>query len=328
MGTVECTATSAIRVVATNVDSEQYDREHADVHLAAVDHNQGPLAECSLWWSEVPALQNHRLGTIGHYQAECDSAAQMLLATACDRLRRAGCTCAIGPMDGNPWRRYRFVTDAGTEPAFFLEPQNPPQWPQQFMTAGFTPLASYISSLNPDLSRQDVRSSKARDRLRSLGVVLRSLRDREELEGYLPRIYQVCCVAFRKNYLYTDLSEEDFLRQHKKLLHALRPKLLIVAEQQSETVGFLFAVPDLLRETHGLPLDTFIIKTVAILPRRELSGLGAVLVGEAQQLGAQMGFRRCIHALMQAGNMLARNISDAYARPMRTYTLYAKDLRT
>ena len=92
-------------------------------------------------------------------------------------------------------------------------------------------------------------------------------------------------------------------------------------------VGFLFAVPDLLRERRGMPLDTFIIKTVAILPRRELSGLGAVLVGEAQELGKQMGFRRCIHALMQKGNMLARNISRAYAKPIRTYTLFAQDLR-
>jgi hypothetical protein len=327
MRTVECRLASEIRIVSTAFESEQFDQEHADVHLMALDDNQGPRAQCSLWWSQVPKLQHQRLGTIGHYKAECDSAAQLLLSAACDRLRRAGCTWAIGPMDGNPWRRYRFVSDAGTEPAFFLEPQNPLRWPEQFITAGFAPLAHYISALNPDLSRQDLRLSKAGSRLRFSGVVLRSLRA-GEVESYLPRIYQVCCVAFRNNYLYAELCQEDFLRQYKKLLHIIRPELLIVAEQQSETVGFLFAVPDLLRETHGLPLDTFIIKTVAILPRRELGGLGAVLVGEAQQLGVQMGFRRCIHALMQAGNMLARNISNAYAKPMRTYTLYTKVLRT
>jgi GNAT superfamily N-acetyltransferase len=327
MQTVECTAASEIRVVSPKFDLEQFDLEHVDVHLAAVDPNQGPLAECSLWWSQAPTLPNHRLGTIGHYRAECDSAAQTLLAVACDRLRRAGCTCAIGPMDGSPWRRYRFVTDVGTEPAFFLEPQNPPQWPQQFTAAGLSPLASYISSLNPDLSRHDVRLGKAGDRLRSVGVTLRSLRD-GELEGYLPRIYRVCCAAFKNNYLYADLDEADFLCQYKKLLDVLRPELVIVAEQRSETVGFLFAVPDFLRAAAGLPLDTFIIKTVAVLPHRELGGLGAVLVGEAQQLGTQMGFRRCIHALMQMGNMLARNISSAYAEPIRTYTLFARDLRT
>ena len=326
MQTVEYRVASEISVISTAFDPEQFEQEHADVHLVAVDDHEGPKAQCSLWWSQAPVLPHQRLGVIGHYRAASDSAAQMLLAAACERLRRAGCTCAIGPMDGNPWRRYRFVTDAGTEPAFFLEPQNPPEWPQQFMSAGFSPLANYFSSLNPDLSEQDGRLIRTEARLRSLGVVLRSLRA-GEVEDYLRSIYQVCCVAFKNNYLYTELLQDDFLRQYQKILPVMRPELMIVAEQQTEMVGFLFAVPDLLRQNHGAPLDTFIIKTVAILPRRELGGLGTLLVGHAQQIGGQMGFQRCIHALMHAGNKLARNISAAYARPMRRYTLYAKDVQ-
>jgi hypothetical protein len=326
MRTIECGAAREIGVVSAAFDAEQFDQEHADVHLVAVDDNEGPEAQCSLWWSQVPTLPYQRLGTIGHYKSECTAAAQVLLTAACSRLRRAGCTLAVGPMDGNPWRQYRFVSDRGTEPAFFFEPQNPREWPEQFLNAGFAPQARYISALNTDLSQQDHRLSKARQRLHSAGVALRTLRP-GEMESYLPRIYQVCCVAFRNNYLYSELSEDDFLRQYKKLLHVLRPELLMVAEQRSETVGFLFGIPDLLRESRGLARDTLIIKTVAILPRRELAGLGAVLAGEIQQLGFEMGFRRCIHALMQTGNMLVRNTSVLYAKPMRTYTLYAKDLR-
>ena len=325
MQTVECAVASEIHLLSPTFDCEQFDHEHADVHLAVVDSNLGPLAECSLWWSHTPPLPNHTVGTIGHYHADCDSAAETLLALACDRLRRAGCSYAIGPMDGNSWRRYRFVTDAGSEPPFFLEPENPPQWPLQFAAAGLCPLATYISSLNLDLGQKDIRLTKARERLRSLGVSLRSL-CQGELESYLPRLYRVCCEAFRNNYLYAELAESDFVHQYKKVLPVLRPELLIVAEQRLETVGFVFGVPDLLRESRGMPLDTFIIKTVAILPRRELSGLGSVLVGEVQQLGADMGFRRCIHALMQTGNMLARNISRVYAERIRTYSLFAKDL--
>jgi hypothetical protein len=325
MQTVECRVASEISVVSTAFDPAQFEQEHADVHLMAVDDHEGPKAECSLWWSQTPVILNQRPGVIGHYRAASDSGAQMLLAAACERLRRAGCSCAIGPMDGNPWRRYRFVTDAGTEPAFFLEPQNPREWPQQFVSAGFSPLANYFSSINPDLSERDSRLGRAEARLRSLGVGLRSLRA-GEVEDYLPRIYQVCCVAFKNNYLYTELLQEDFLRQYQKILPVMRPELMIIAEQQTEMVGFLFAVPDLLRQSHRARLDTFIIKTVAILPRRELGGLGALLAGQAQQIGGQMGFQRCIHALMHAGNKLVRNISALYAEPMRRYTLYAKDL--
>lgn len=326
MRMVECSTASAIRAVSAAFDSEQFEREHADVHLVAVDDHEGPKAQCSLWWSQVPTLCHQRLGTVGHYQSESDGAAQILLTAACSRLRSSGCRLAVGPMDGNPWRRYRFISDPGTEPAFFLEPRNPPAWPQQFVNFGFAPLASYVSNLNADLTRQDQRLREAAERLRSVGVVLRTLRP-GELEGYLPRIYRVCCVAFKNSFLYAELSENDFLCLYKKLLPLLRSELFMVAEQGSETIGFLFAIADLLCMARGVPVDTFVIKTIAILPRRELAGLGAVMAGEIQQLGYEMGFRRCIHALMQAGNMVVRNISRLYAVPMRTYTLYAKDLR-
>lgn len=326
MRTVECSTASAIRAVSAGFDSEQFEREHADLHLVTVDEHEGPTAQCSLWWSQVPTLSHQRLGTIGHYQSESDGAAQILLAAACSRLRSSGCVLAVGPMDGNPWRRYRFISDPGTEPAFFLEPRNPPAWPHQFVNFGFAPLASYVSNLNADLTRQDQRLREAAKRLRSARVVLRTLRP-GELEGYLPRIYRVCCSAFKNSFLYAELSEGDFLCQYKKMLPLLRSELFMVAEQGSETIGFLFAIADLLCMARAVPVDTFIIKTIAILPRRELAGLGAVMVGEIQQLGYEMGFRRCIHALMQAGNMAARNLSRLYAEPMRTYTLYAKDLQ-
>ena len=95
--------------------------------------------------------------------------------------------------------RNRFVTEPGTEPAFFLEPQNPPEWPQQFMLAGFSPLASYFSALNADLSQRDPRLSETEMRLRSLGAILRTPRP-SELPDVLRRMYRVACVAFQNSF--------------------------------------------------------------------------------------------------------------------------------
>ena len=36
---------------------------------------------------------------------------------------------AVGPLDGSTWRRYRLVTERGVEPPFFMEPDNPDDWP-------------------------------------------------------------------------------------------------------------------------------------------------------------------------------------------------------
>ena len=68
------------------------------------------------------------------------------------RLAAERCTIAIGPVDGNTWQRYRLITEPGTEPPFFLEPDNPDAWPGQFTAAGFTPLAQVLfrSQHRPD----------------------------------------------------------------------------------------------------------------------------------------------------------------------------------
>ena len=90
---------------------------------------------CSLWWKKVPPFAAHKVGVIGHYASTDDAPAWALLDAALDSLRRHDCTVAIGPMDGNTWRHYRFATELGAEPPFFLEPANPPAWPLQFERA-------------------------------------------------------------------------------------------------------------------------------------------------------------------------------------------------
>src|SRR2546423_463105 len=112
------------------------------------DDSGRPVARCSLWWEGTPAYQAHRLGYIGHYAVTDPRAAPQILALACDRLAARGCTLAVGPMDGNTWQRYRFLTERGSEPPFFLEPDNPDEWPRQWAEHGFTPLAEYYSALN------------------------------------------------------------------------------------------------------------------------------------------------------------------------------------
>jgi hypothetical protein len=49
-------------------------------------------------------------------------------------------------------------------------------------------------------------------------------------------------------------------------------------------------------------------------------------VGRVQQIGCELGFQRCIGALMHERNTLVCNISAAYGKPIRRYTLFAKDL--
>ena len=81
----------------------------------------------------------------------------------------------MAPIDGNTWNRYRLLTERGTEPVFFLEPDNPDDWPAHFRDNGFTPLANYYSALNEDLQRSDPRTGELMRRLAEQGIRLRSL---------------------------------------------------------------------------------------------------------------------------------------------------------
>ena len=333
MKIVECTMpadragmTAAYELPA--FDAAQLQSQAVDVHLCAVGTGAELRAHCSLWWRHTPDFEGRRAGAIGHFASADEEASAALIKYATTRLRDEGCILAVGPMDGNTWRRYRFVTDNGSgeqvELPFFLEPANPPEWPQQFVRAGFTPLAEYYSALNDDLSRADRRLHAIAERLEKAGVHVRSAAGSEMLDQ-LKRIYAVSRVSFTHNFLYTELPEADFLAQYTPMLPRIRPELILLAEREGELVGYLFGVPDFAQAARGQAIDTFLIKTVAILPEPSLRGLGGLLVGLAHEAGQRLGFKRCIHALMHEDNV-SRNISNHYAVTMRRYTLFSREL--
>lgn len=281
-------------------------------------------AEALLWWRRTPALPGETVGVIGGFQATSAAAAADVLARAGDELRSRRCSVAIGPMDGSTWRRYRFVTESGTEPPFLLEPVNPPEWPRWWEAAGFAPLAEYYSTVTPDLAPRDERVERAAARLREQGIVIRPV-DLADFEAELGRIYDVSTISFQSNFLYTPLPREEFLAQYRSLRAQLRPELLLLAEQAGRPVGYVFVVPDLLAAQRGEPVTTVIVKTLAVLPGRAYAGLGAVLLAEVHAAARRLGFRRAIHALMHETNT-SRNLSAHYAATIRRYALFSRRL--
>lgn len=283
-------------------------------------------AEAWLWWTAVPPMPGERLGVIGNFSAETPSAASAVLRAAETRLHAEGCTLAVGPMDGTTWRRYRFVTDAGSEPPFFLEPAQPPAWPDWWRTSGYAPLAEYYSTATENLEQRDERLDAVAARMRAAGVTLRPI-DAQSYEAELGRIYDVSINSFQANFLYTPVPREGFIAQYLPLRGRLSPELVLLAEQNSRPVGYVFATPDYAQAQRGEPITTFIVKTLAVLPGRAFAGLGALLLGEVHAAAQRAGFKRGIHALMHETNT-SRNLSAHYAQTIRRYTLFSKRLAT
>lgn len=298
---------------------ENFSAHEADEHLVL----EGGRARCSLWWNQVPTLDSERIGCVGHFSAEDPEAGLAVLNAATDILQRRGCTVAVGPMNGNTWRAYRLVTDCGTEPPFFMEPENPHFWPGVFEAAGFASLANYTSSMVRNLDREDPRFSRTLDRLTSHGIHIRNL---ENFEEDLRKIYEVSIVGFTRNFLYTPLSEAAFLAQYLPYREKILSPFVFLAEQDGKPVGYLFAIPDYAEALRGLPIKTLVGKTLAILPGRMFAGLGVVLVEMLHKRAKAAGFAQVVHALQNETNQV-RNLSDAFGEVIRKYTLFSRSLK-
>jgi GNAT superfamily N-acetyltransferase len=227
-------------------------------------------------------------------------------------------------MDGNTWRRYRFVVERGTEPPFFLEPDNPDEFVGHFTSCGFAPLANYTSALADDLSSDATDLSAPERRLKDGGIAVSHL-DMARADETLKRIFHLSLDSFRGNFLYTPLEEDEFLEQNRRVLPAVVPELVLLAERDGELVGFLFGVPDVLQQQRGVRLDTLIVKTVAVASSAANAGIGGALVALVHARARALGFTRAIHALMHEQNTSQR-ISRHYARTIRRYTLYWREL--
>lgn len=294
----------------------------ADAHWMVLDGTK-VRARCSLWWTQVPPSPDKTLGVIGHYAALDAEAGAQLLAHACEQLAERGCTQAVGPMDGDTWHSYRLVSERGSEPPFFLEPWHPEGWPEHFEAAGFGPLAHYFSALNADL-QQDPRLAALTQIVEDQGIRIRAL-DPARFERELQAIYEVSLASFKRNFLYTPISLEQFIDLYQPVRPYVQPELVMIAQRQGQPVGYQFSIPDLLQVQRGQNVNTMIVKTVAVHPEFGGSGLGSLLVAKAHQVAKTFGFARAIHALMVEDN-LSRKISAHYAEPMRRYTLFAKEL--
>jgi GNAT superfamily N-acetyltransferase len=226
-------------------------------------------------------------------------------------------------MDGSTWRRYRLITWRAPDPLFFLEPDNPAEWPAYFETAGFRPLAQYYSSKCDDLVNYP--PDEALDaRLRCAGVRTRPL-DLSRLDDDMSLLWRIAVDAFSANFLYTPISETEFRQMYAAAIKVIRPELVHIAEHEGTPVAFLFAVPDLLQARTGGGVDTLILKTLGVVKAWHGRGIGNWMIDGAFARAWTLGFKSGVFALMHEDNV-SRKMGHGRMRDIRRYTLFSRPL--
>ena len=308
----------------TGFDAHRLQVEQVDQHFAALDADQQVRARCSIWWRDTADVDGATTGAIGHYAATDAKYGEAVLQHACRELKNRRCDVAVGPLDGNTWRRYRFITERGDAKPFFLEPDNPDEWPQHFGSAGFAPLAHYVSEINPDMTNRQPELGSLRRKFAELGVQIEPL-DVANPVADMAGIYRIVCESFKDAFMYTPLDIDSYCGIYEPLLKQVDPRLMLVAKHDGEVVGFILAPPDYLQQTYQRTIDAIVLKTVAVIPGKEYSGLGRVLIVDLLRNAIDMGFTTAISALMHTQNR-SQKISSDCAGPMRVYALFARGL--
>jgi len=273
--------------------AETFTTDGADECWIARADNGQKAGQCSLWWSTTPTHPTHRIGLIGHFEARDHTTASMLLGRSMLSLKSAGCTLAIGPMDGDSWHSYRATTWAGSQPAFAMEPPVNVEYAEYFAEAGFSPYSNYVSNEMifaavriPKLHQLLIWFAMARFRIRNIRI--------DDYDVEIERIHQFCCRAFTNNHLFSPIDLPAFRALYALMKSTIRPEFVFIAEKAGRVIGLLC--------------------------------LGSALMYRAYRAASAAGYRRIIGALMEKNNHLLEITDQFHTNVIREYALFAKEL--
>jgi GNAT superfamily N-acetyltransferase len=297
--------------------------ENPDARIFLTDENDHAIAHAALWWKETPALEGKKIGAIGGFTAMDADSAKRLLNVAADHLHKHGCDLAVGPMNGNTWRKHRFAIESDGRGPFLLEPRNPVAYPVWWEQAGFSILSRYSSSVMR-LDEIAEISPALEKRLERSGVIVRNL-ELSRYEDELRAIYSVSLKSFSQNFLYTPLAERGFLETYQKVRERVDADFVKIAERDGAICGFVFGIPDFEALARGEPL-ALIVKTLAVDPFARCAGLGSLLVEKLHLAAHDKDYHEAIHALQHETNTSLKITDRHHGEVFRRYALFSKPL--
>ena len=257
---------------------------------------------------DAPAWDGAPAAAIGEVRSKSPDALADLLAQAIAETRAAGMDRIIGPMAGDTWHSYRFVSETDGSPAFLLEPMNKPHEPAVFHDAGFDPISRYFSA-------RLALEGAARTPPAPTDAFTIEPWDGTRPEDLFRQVYDLSVQAFSNNAFYKPIAEDAFLGMYRPIVPMLKPELIFFARRPDGSLaGFLFGIPNY---AEGPAAKSAILKTYASLER----GAGQHLAHAFHTAALAMGFTTAIHALIHDDNESARRSAAEGATIFRRYEL-------
>ncbi len=304
---------------ALQMESQYVNRLHL-LHGYLLQDGDQLLGGIALYNNPGHYLHNERACCAGYFHCVNDvAAASQLIEAVKQDVAALGIRHLIGPMNGTTWENYRFRT-SDEPPAFFLESPHPVYYNDLFMACGFLPIKTYYTYLVKPLRPMDERAKRREEQLMATGIQIRHINPEQYAED-MRKIYDLCLIAFKDNFLYTPYPWEAFIEKYRLLEGLNDPRMTLIAEHEGRAVGFVFMIEDYLCEDE----KRVVFKTYAVHPGVKYAGLGAVISQRLTQDLLDMGYTSAIHAFVIEGSA-SENSSSKDSEVYRTYKLYAMEV--
>jgi len=288
---------------------------------------------------ELKDENGENIGMIGFFESfDNPDAVKSILDDAVKWLKGEGVGEIIGPINGDTWHKYRFNAGPFCQTPFMMEPYNKPYYCRLWEENGFVSLSHYYSKHVPDTLKVTERTEKYCKRLERRGFTFRKFK-KNDFISEIKIIYKLSCPIFSDNYLYTEISESDFVDMYAGVDSFINPDLIWFAlDPEGEYAGFVFAFPDYFKALLSMKgkkgiiakikfllnkgkADTLNVKTLGVLPEYRGNGLVMALMHKAYDSGIKAGYSKANLCLIREGNSSGRVDMDAGAAS-REYNLY------
>ncbi|NHF73180.1 hypothetical protein [Paracoccus xiamenensis] len=260
-------------------------------------------------YPDGPDWQGAPAATLGNFSSKDAAGGRVVLAQALTQARALGIRQLIGPMEGDTWHSYRFITESDDSPPFLLEPTNKPHEPALFTEAGFQPIGRYFSA-RVALNQTADNPPPAPE---GFTITPWSGADPEALFG---QVFDLSVEAFSRNAFYKPISRQAFLAMYMPVVPLMKRELIFFATTpKGRLMGFLFGIPNY---AEGPQTKTVILKTYASL----MPGAGRHLAHAFHSAARALGYDTAIHALIHEDNLSALRSAVEGAQVFRRYTLF------
>ncbi|MBL4812815.1 MAG: hypothetical protein JKX69_10795 [Rhodobacteraceae bacterium] len=262
---------------------------------------------------DAPDWQGKPTAALGDFSCKTPEAGADILAQAIAQVQAAGLGQIIGPMSGDTWHSYRFVSQSDGSAPFLLEPNNKPHELAVFEDAGFAQISGYFSAKVP-------LEAAARNTPPETTDFTIEMWDGTDPERMFGQVFELSVQAFANNAFYKPISREDFLAMYMPIVPMIKKELIFFARRPDGSLaGFLFGIPNY---ADGPQPKAVILKTYASLSR----GAGQHLAYAFHRAGLAQGFVTAIHALIHDDNLSAMRSAVEGAEIFRRYSLLGMQL--